>query len=648
LKISLSFISFDKEHNQSTKLNSMKNSILIVICLLFATHITAQNVGINETGAAPAASAILDVSAVNKGILVPRLPNHATIAAPATGLLVYNTTTNTFWYFNGVIWVEIVPGVAELVDLDQDTRVTVEWNPDEDIIRFFAASAVDQMRFNGKTLHFTSTNTFIGNTAGAPSTGANNTYLGYLSGTSSTSANHNTLMGSLSGTALTTGQFNLFLGSGAGQVATTSDGNVYLGYRSGFSNVVGTANTFAGFGAGYFATSSNNSLFGYRAGFGITSGDLNVYVGKEAGYSNTTGSSNVAMGHESGYSITTGTANTFTGYFAGRGGATTSNNSAFGSEAGRNLTTGFENSFFGSTAGLSTTSGRYNTFLGFQAGRDNTSANANTFIGWRCGFNNLVGFQNTFIGYSAGRSTFDGDDNVFMGHAAGDVCQFGNRNVLIGKSAGAVLGSGNDNVFLGKDAGLAAVNVNGCVLIGHRAGESVAVSNRLYIANGPAISQTLIYGEFDNTRLGIGTTAPTATLQLGLSGEGRTGLAEAWNVFSDARYKTDVVPLKNALNMVMEINGYYYRYINDKSQKQQVGVIAQELEEILPQIVATDAEGFKSVDYAKLTPVLIEAIKEQQEVIESLEARLAKMERRMIALENASNLNAGYHSVSEK
>jgi trimeric autotransporter adhesin len=603
----------------------MKISALTVILAFCGITLSAQNVGINETGAAPAVSAILDVAAPNKGLLMPRLANHETVPAPATGLIVYNTSTNTFWYFNGVIWVELRPGAAELVDLDGDTRVTVEWNPDEDIIRFFAASAVDQMRFNGKTLHFTSDNTFIGNSAGDPNTGAQNTFLGYQTGMNSTTGSHNTLLGSRAGEGLLNAQFNVFVGSGAGAGVTSGGNNVYIGYLSGNVNTAGTNNTMLGFSSGYLSTASDNTFFGYRSGFSNTTGSQNLYVGKDAGYSTSTGSNNVGMGYEAGMMNITGGSNVFIGWRAGRE-ATTSNNTIVGYEAGRNFTSGLENSFFGTLAGQQTTTGRYNTFIGFNAGRDNTISNANTFIGWRSGYLNTTGNQNTYLGYSAGRATGTGNENVFLGHSAGDVCANGNRNVFVGKESGRSIGNGSDNVFIGYQSAMSALNISGSVVIGPRAADAIAQSNRLYIANGPDAAQTLIYGEFTNVRVGIGTLAPTATLQLGVSGDGRTGLATAWNVFSDARYKTNVVNITNALSLVSNINGYYYRYINDKTEKQQVGVIAQELELILPQLVFTDEEGFKSVDYSKLTPVLIEAIKEQQAIIQTLEKRLEKIE----------------------
>jgi len=61
-------------------------------------------------------------------------------------------------------------------------------------------------------------------------------------------------------------------------------------------------------------------------------------------------------------------------------------------------------------------------------------------------------------------------------------------------------------------------------------------------------------------------------------------------------------------------------------------VVAQEVEEIFPELVRTDADGYKSVDYAKLTPILLEAVKELNRTNEMLLARLARLESAVAAL----------------
>lgn len=88
---------------------------------------------------------------------------------------------------------------------------------------------------------------------------------------------------------------------------------------------------------------------------------------------------------------------------------------------------------------------------------------------------------------------------------------------------------------------------------------------------------------------------------------------------SDLRYKNNVEILENALAKVQAINGVYYFYNN--SYKKQVGVIAQDVEKVLPEVVSINKEGFRTVQYDLMVPLLIEAIKEQQIQIESLKSK---------------------------
>jgi hypothetical protein len=90
--------------------------------------------------------------------------------------------------------------------------------------------------------------------------------------------------------------------------------------------------------------------------------------------------------------------------------------------------------------------------------------------------------------------------------------------------------------------------------------------------------------------------------------------------FSDARVKENVETLSNALEMVESMRGVTYNKIGE--EKESIGVIAQEVEEIAPQLVHTHEDGMKSVAYGNITAVLIEAIKEQQKQINELKEKL--------------------------
>ena len=87
----------------------MKN-LIILSFLIFSFSSVFSQVAINTSGNPPDGSAMLDISAANKGILIPRMADPTVISGPATGLMVYNTSTNSFWYYNGSAWTQIAAG----------------------------------------------------------------------------------------------------------------------------------------------------------------------------------------------------------------------------------------------------------------------------------------------------------------------------------------------------------------------------------------------------------------------------------------------------------------------------------------------------------------------------------------------------------
>ena len=92
---------------------------------------------------------------------------------------------------------------------------------------------------------------------------------------------------------------------------------------------------------------------------------------------------------------------------------------------------------------------------------------------------------------------------------------------------------------------------------------------------------------------------------------------------SDKRYKENIKPIESPIEKVKAISGVTFEW-NEKSHKEtgkkDIGVIAQEVEEVLPEIVQTRDNGYKAVDYQKLTAVLIEAVKDQQKQIDELKS----------------------------
>jgi hypothetical protein len=132
-----------------------------------------------------------------------------------------------------------------------------------------------------------------------------------------------------------------------------------------------------------------------------------------------------------------------------------------------------------------------------------------------------------------------------------------------------------------------------------------------------------------NGNVGIGTTNPAQKLQVGSSGDGTVALANSWNTFSDIRLKRDLSSIPDALDKLLELHGYYYFWKNGTDHSRQVGVVAQEVESIFPELVRTGSDGIKTVDYPKLSAVLIESTRqlkaEKDAEISQLKAESAQL-----------------------
>jgi hypothetical protein len=129
------------------------------------------------------------------------------------------------------------------------------------------------------------------------------------------------------------------------------------------------------------------------------------------------------------------------------------------------------------------------------------------------------------------------------------------------------------------------------------------------------------------TSLGVGTTAPSSTGDIRA-----TGSVTAFHV-SDERLKENVAELQDPLDAIDQIRGVSFDWTDEEVERQggeddyfvrrhTVGVIAQEIEQILPEAVATRPDGFKAVRYELLVPLLIQGMKEQQEQIKMLEEKV--------------------------
>lgn len=127
--------------------------------------------------------------------------------------------------------------------------------------------------------------------------------------------------------------------------------------------------------------------------------------------------------------------------------------------------------------------------------------------------------------------------------------------------------------------------------------------------------------------IGASAASPSYTLTV----QGTTNSSGGYYQVSDARWKKDMEPLQDALIKIVNLQGYKYSWRADEfpgknfDRERQIGLLAQDVEKIYPELVKTDADGYKSVSYDKLAVILIESIKEQQKEIDELKALVDRL-----------------------
>jgi len=478
------------------------------------------------------------------------------------------------------------------------------------------------------------------------------------------------------------GLYNSTLGFQSGLNLTTGDNNVFVGYKSGLWNSIGSDNIFIGSESGYHNISGDyNILLGNWSGYDNTTGWGNIMLGDHAGTSNTTGYQNVILGDLAGFTNNEGAQNVFIGASSGYFNTLGSYNSFVGAEVGKNNTEGDYNTFFGYQAGYSSGLSSYSTSIGYKAGYSLSNWQAGTYVGYEAGVKS-TGRQNTFVGSSAGQAFTTGADNVSIGAGSGSsndspvvIPATGSRNAYVGyftgyKSAGAtdnvLIGAqdpfgathitGSYNVYLGVNAGNLSSTASRNVFIGYSAGLNETGSDKLYIQNSSSTSP-LIWGDFNTKSLRFnGNTSINSTpnslyaLQVNLDLNDTYGLVVFGPAFcttglwagSDIKLKKNIVPLSNSLKNILAMNGVNFDWRVDEfpnmgfTKTRQIGLIAQEVELLFPELVSEGPDGFKSVDYSKLTPVLIEAVKEQQKQIDSQNKRIEELEKSVSLLLNSN------------
>jgi len=329
------------------------------------------------------------------------------------------------------------------------------------------------------------------------------------------------------------------------------------------------------------------------------------------------GSINAATGYNLGGSIfaigSPATGNVFLGF---AGNTTTTGNALTASGRGALLanTNGNYNSANGFHALYSNTTGAENTAIGMEALQANTTGNDNTASGVEALVYNTTGGSNTADGNAALFLNTTGGANTANGYQALLYNTSGYYNTASGFGALLYNKTGNYNTALGQGAGpdVHSTNLTNATAIGANA--VVSQSNSL-VLGAPGV------------KVGIGTATPSNVFTIA-KGAG-SAVADGWSTYSSRRWKTNIVTLHGALAKVEQLRGVSYDL--QANGKHEVGVIAEEVGAIVPELVTWDNNGkdAQSVDYSRLTALLIESTKEQQVLIERQQKQIAELTSQM-------------------
>jgi hypothetical protein len=353
---------------------------------------------------------------------------------------------------------------------------------------------------------------------------------------------------------------------------------------------------------------TKNSVYGYEAGRVITGGYDNVFIGNQAGYSATKGSRNVFIGNNAGYK----------------------------------------------TTGYSINSGSYNIFLGHNAGYDNQTGLANICIGGHSGEHN-TGSNNIFIGVAAGNDN-TGSNNIIIGNQADIV---GSNKLIIGNNYYPLIyGDFSTEIlaFMGLKVGVGTetpaedfhvrrsdLDVARIYATGISQG-----SGMFYAGQSPTYGGGFVY-DGDGTPTLVGPTDYITHFRRDNSSDyqvfyykyNSNNVTFQGNItqLSDKKYKKNIQKIGNVIDKLKNIDAVYYNWKNEEfpeqgfSEKREIGFIAQNLEDSFPELVLENEEGVKSINYIKMTTILTEAVKEQQQQIENKDAEIKELRRRLEIIE---------------
>ena len=145
-------------------------------------------------------------------------------------------------------------------------------------------------------------------------------------------------------------------------------------------------------------------------------------------------------------------------------------------------------------------------------------------------------------------------------------------------------------------------------------------------SSNAVLTSSNLFWDNVNARLGVGINTPSFPLHVNgsaVSGSNNVSIFASHDIaaFSDARKKTALAPITSALDKVSQLTGYTFERIDTPNGKRMAGVLAQEVEKVLPEVVNSDQEGYLNVSYGNMVGLLINAIKELKTEVDELKPK---------------------------
>jgi len=327
------------------------------------------------------------------------------------------------------------------------------------------------------------------------------------------------------------------------------------------------------------------------------------------------------LGTVFGSTLSTGTYEVALGSQALGGGSNTGlEHTAIGRQVLLSNTSGASNTGVGYAVLYPNTTGSYNVSSGAYSMRNNTTGSENVASGYSALNQNTTGANNTAIGTNALYANTTASNNTAVGHAAGSTITEGTFNVCIGRSAGnygASLTTGAQNTYIGPYAGPSASSVNHELCITTSNSQGKGGTTGFINPNGGGIYQG--------------------------------NNSSSWSTTSDQRLKKNIVDNTEGLDKVVQIRVRNFEYRTEKEiieleelpvhtvvkkEGVQLGVIAQELQEICPDCVKTETTGVISVDSDNIFWHMVNAIKDLKALNDTQAATITALTARIVALEN--------------